>query len=260
MTCEFLRLATAVFAAAVCAFIPGSATCEETPDSGTHGSISGRVVFQGDIPPTRLLVKRGNATVKDSATCAKHDIPDESLIINNRSRGVKHVIVWMIDPPDIPSDQSPANEDEHKFAIEHCRMVPHTLIVRTGRRVRISSPDSVAHNPRALPVINTSPGLITPARGMDQFRSFDRPEPVPIRVKCDIHPWESAWWLVLDHPFADSTNVAGAFAINDVPFGTYTLRVWHERIGYVEKNVKVTVDSAKAKLDPIVITVDDVKN
>ena len=88
---------------------------------------------------------------------------------------------------------------------------------------------------------------------------FVLPEPVPVTVQCDIHPWEKAYWLVVDHPFAAKTEANGSFEIKNVPFGRHVFRVWHERIGYVEKELEITVDAPVIQLSDFVMTADQLK-
>jgi len=47
------------------------------------------------------------------------------------------------------------------------------------------------------------------------------------------------WLVVLDHPYAAVTGADGHFAIADVPPGDYTVAVWHEVLGRMERPVTV---------------------
>jgi hypothetical protein len=61
---------------------------------------------------------------------------------------------------------------------------------------------------------------------------------VPIR--CDVHPWMNSWAGVVDHPFFAVTDTGGAFAIDRLPAGTYTIEAWHEQLG--TRTQTITVD------------------
>jgi hypothetical protein len=61
-----------------------------------------------------------------------------------------------------------------------------------------------------------------------------------VRFGCDVHPWMRGWLVVLDHARAAVSDAQGAFAIHDVPPGTYTAAVWHETLGRSERPVTVT--------------------
>jgi hypothetical protein len=52
-----------------------------------------------------------------------------------------------------------------------------------------------------------------------------------------------AWVWVVDNPYAAVTSAGGSFALEDVPAGSYKLKVWHETLG--EKTVDVTVEAGK---------------
>jgi len=58
-------------------------------------------------------------------------------------------------------------------------------------------------------------------------------------VKCDIHGWMKAFIRVDNHPFHTVTDADGAFRIEGIPAGTYTLEAWHERFGEQKHGVSV---------------------
>ena len=47
-------------------------------------------------------------------------------------------------------------------------------------------------------------------------------------VKCDIHPWMRAWWLIVDHPYAAISGKDGKFTIEKVPAGTQEFTAWQD--------------------------------
>ena len=58
-----------------------------------------------------------------------------------------------------------------------------------------------------------------------------------------MHPWARAWVAVFDHPYVTTTERGGAFTIDSVPAGTYSLVAWHPRLGVVRQ--KVTVEAGR---------------
>jgi hypothetical protein len=69
-----------------------------------------------------------------------------------------------------------------------------------------------------------------------------------LRLKCDVHPWMTAYVLVSPHPYFAVTREDGRYALQDLPAGEYELEVWHEKLG--RKVVPVTIPSgANAHLD-----------
>ena len=63
-----------------------------------------------------------------------------------------------------------------------------------------------------------------------------------VRLSCNTHPWMRGWMIVTDEAAAVS-GADGRFTIDDVPPGTYELRVWHEALKGAPQ--KITVVAGK---------------
>ncbi len=61
-----------------------------------------------------------------------------------------------------------------------------------------------------------------------------------IRVGCDVHKWMSGWIVVAKHPYYAVTGQDGAFRLEGVPAGNYTVEIWHEKLGKQQAEVTVT--------------------
>jgi hypothetical protein len=68
-------------------------------------------------------------------------------------------------------------------------------------------------------------------------KKFDKPE--TFRLKCEVHPWMSAYVGVFNSPFYAVTGDDGSFTLKGVPPGEYTVEAWHERYGIRTVKVKV---------------------
>jgi len=64
-------------------------------------------------------------------------------------------------------------------------------------------------------------------------------KPEVINVKCDVHNWMNGWLFSAANPYFSVTDTHGSFKLSDVPPGTYTLTVWHEKLGRLTKKVTV---------------------
>ena len=60
-------------------------------------------------------------------------------------------------------------------------------------------------------------------------------------VRCDVHSWMSAWIVIEEHPYVALSDAQGEFKITEVPPGDYELRIWHEGLGEVLRDVSVRV-------------------
>ncbi|MEO6924192.1 MAG: carboxypeptidase regulatory-like domain-containing protein, partial [Bryocella sp.] len=66
---------------------------------------------------------------------------------------------------------------------------------------------------------------------------------VMVPVRCNNHPWMSAFMNIAPSPYFAVTGKDGKFKIEGLPPGTYTLAAVHEKLG--EQDMQVTV-AAKA--------------
>jgi hypothetical protein len=213
------------------------------------GNLKGRVVVAGEIPDVPPLHAKGDTQVKEPI-CRAHDIGDESLRIDAETKGLANVFVFLQRAPDsIHPDLATAPEEPLVFDQKQCRFTPHAMVVRTGQTVLVKSDDPILHNTHTFPTFNSPQNLAVQPQNRDGIPfSFRQREPSPVQVKCDLHPWMVAWWLVVDHPYAAMTDEKGEFTIDKLPAGEHRFRVWHERAGWLNRSLSIMVpDGAKAE-------------
>jgi hypothetical protein len=61
----------------------------------------------------------------------------------------------------------------------------------------------------------------------------------PVRLNCNIHQWMRGW-IVITEEAAAISGADGRFTIDNVPAGTYELRVWHESLKGAPQKISVT--------------------
>ncbi|MCL4847711.1 MAG: carboxypeptidase regulatory-like domain-containing protein [Acidobacteria bacterium] len=114
--------------------------------------------------------------------------------------------------------------------------VPHVLAITVGTTVDFPNNDVTYHNvfslSRAKPF-----DLGRYAAGRSKSVTFDRPGIV--RVFCDIHSHMSAFILVFNHRYFAVTDERGRYRIEDVPPGTYVVRVWNQAAEAEPRSVTV---------------------
>ncbi len=74
--------------------------------------------------------------------------------------------------------------------------------------------------------------------GEPQTQQFTSPQ-VMLPVRCNNHPWMSAFINVSPTPYFAVTGADGKFSIQGLPAGTYTLAAVHEKLG--EQDIQITV-------------------
>jgi plastocyanin len=196
------------------------------------GTLKGKVVFSGTPTEAKVLQEQGKAA-KDPTICAKSaPILSERLVVDSATKGVKNVFVYVQRPTAV-------NEDARKVAAtlkpafdqKGCVFIPHALAVMVGQTVEVKSSDATSHNVNfGLKALQSNESL---APGGSKEIKPDSPERSPGLVSCSIHPWMTAYWMVLDHPYFAVTDEKGNFEIKNVPAGTQKVVVWQEAAGYV---------------------------
>jgi hypothetical protein len=191
------------------------------------GTLKGRVVFDGDPPAQKVLVAKGDPGAKDSAVCAKNEIKAERLVVDPSTKGVKNAIVYIPRPTAVnPEAKSNKLSTPVVFDQSGCVFEPHVLAVMTNQKVELKSSDPVSHNINCKVQNNNFNEAIAPNGKAEK-------QPVaaarqPGIVTCDIHPWMSSFWLVLDNPYFAVTDDKGNFEIKNAPAGTQKVVVWQE--------------------------------
>ena len=91
--------------------------------------------------------------------------------------------------------------------------MPHVMGIMVGQAYRILNSDGILHNVHALPKINRGFNRPMPATVKEASATFDKPEAV-FQIKCDVHPWMSAYVGVFTHPFFSATGTDGKFTLS----------------------------------------------
>lgn len=120
--------------------------------------------------------------------------------------------------------------------LRESRFVPRVSTVAVGGGLVVRNADTVWHG-----VFSVTPGqafeLGKRAPGKADTLHFDRTGPLTLR--CDIHPDESGWVLVLpNHAFARA-DAEGRWALPELPAGRYQLHVWWPDGRTAERTVNV---------------------
>jgi plastocyanin len=123
------------------------------------------------------------------------------------------------------------------FDQKGCQYTPHVLGVQVGQEVEIKNSDPTLHNVHSASKENPQFNIAQPKQGMTMVRKFEKPE--TFKVKCEVHPWMSAYIGVFNHPYFAVTGDDGSFTLKSLPPGEYTIEAWHERYGTRTMKVKV---------------------
>lgn len=226
------------------------------------GTVTGQIVVTGNIPEPVLLHSK-NADIKDKEVCAASDTYSDELVIDKASKGLANVFIYLAKAPkNVHPDAKKPDPATVIFDQKGCAFIPHAMVVLGGQSIEVISSDAVAHNTHTYPLKNQPINVLiapnTPV-GKGEKVNYKTGESLPIKVTCDFHPWMSAYWMVVDHPYAAVTDKEGKFTIPNLPAGEHEFRVWHERSGYLDRKYTVSVKKGDVALKPMEVSADKLK-
>jgi plastocyanin len=229
-TARRLCLAAGLVVAAVC---PGVALAAS--------SVTGTVTFDGKAPTLRPI-----AMDAEPVCAKKHSgpVPSEMLVLGNGNT-MGNIMVWV--SKGLPAGKTwPVPKTPVVLDQNGCMYKPHVMGIMVGQTYRILNSDGILHNIHTLPKINPAFNKGMPPTLKEATTTFQKPEAV-FHIKCDVHPWMSAYMAVFTHPFFSVTGTDGKFTISGLDPGTYEITAWQERLGTQTASVTVGANDTKTQ-------------
>ncbi|HKQ98286.1 MAG TPA: carboxypeptidase regulatory-like domain-containing protein [Candidatus Polarisedimenticolia bacterium] len=201
------------------------------------GTISGTVTYEGKVPNLKPI-----AMDADPSCAKKHTgpVPSDVLVLgdgNTMANILVRVVGGLPAGKTWPAPTTPAVMDQNG-----CHYQPHVLGIQVGQPFKILNSDGILHNVHSLPKINKPFNMAMPGNRTEASTTFDKAENI-FPVKCDVHPWMSAFIAVLTNPFYAVTAKDGKFSIPNLDPGTYEVEAWHEKLGTQKMSVTVGADT-----------------
>jgi plastocyanin len=205
-------------------------------------TITGTVTFAGTAPALKPL-----AMDAEPVCHKKHSgkpAPNEALVLGTGNT-MANIMVWV--SKGLPAGKTfPAPSTPVTLDQEGCTYKPHVMGIMVGQPYRILNSDGILHNIHTLPKINPAFNRGQPATVKEMSTSFPKPEGI-FQVKCDVHPWMSAYIGVYTHPFFSVTSTDGKFTISGLDAGTYEISAWHEKLGTQTASITVGANETKTQ-------------
>jgi plastocyanin len=196
-------------------------------DAQATGTIVGVVTTKAaGLKPLRVTM--------DQRVCG-NELPDETVVVDGAGH-LANAVVTLV------GVRNRGNAAASGLMNEKCRFAPHVQIVRPNATITTSSSDPILHTTNAMTeagkaIFNVAvpvPGIKIPK----QLAGAGL-----VRIVCNTHPWMRGYVIVTEDA-ATVTGADGAFTLNEIPPGSYDLRVWHESLKGAPQ--KVTVSAGQA--------------
>ncbi len=188
------------------------------------GAVTGTITYEGAVPKFREVKMDG-----DPVCLSKHKekVFPQSLVLG-KDNALANVFVYVKNG--IFDKKFPPPEEPVVITQEGCMYDPHVLGIMVGQKLKILNPDGTLHNVHALAKVNSEFNLAMPKFRRETTKVFGKPE-FMFPLKCDVHPWMSAWVSVMDHPYFAVTEEDGRFHIDGLTPGKFEIEAWHEKLG-----------------------------
>ncbi|MDB4914218.1 MAG: hypothetical protein JWM95_1862 [Gemmatimonadetes bacterium] len=153
------------------------------------------------------------------------------------SEDLADVIVWL-EPTGAARRNSPSKTT---IRLSGRQFSPRVRAVAEGSKVEFPNEDSFSHNVFSK-AVNGAFDTGVYGRGKTGEQTFREAGVFPIY--CNIHPRMTGYVVVMKSPYYAQAGDDGRFSVANVPAGTYTMHVWHDRAVALEKAVVVTAGGA----------------
>ena len=214
-------------------------------------SITGSVTFDGKAPVLRPIAMDAEP---DCAKKHSGPVPAEMLLLGNGNT-IGNILVYV--SKGLPAGKTwPAPTTPVVLDQNGCMYKPHVMGIMVGQPYKILNSDGILHNIHTLPKINPAFNRGQPATVKEMTTTFPKAE-TTFQVKCDVHPWMSAYMTVFTHPFFSVTGTDGKYTISGLDPGTYEITAWQERLG--TQTASVTVGASDTKTQPFKFAVPAAK-
>lgn len=207
-------------------------------DPSTAATITGTVKFEGTAPVLRPIDM--GASPACMGVNPKPVVPP--VVITGAHDALANAVVFVksgLGHYRYPAPQTPVTLDQ-----KGCMYVPRVVALMVGQPFQVANNDPTLHD--IQPVLrNNPPWSLSELPGRPPVHAtFQYPE-FAAYVGCMIHPWMRAYLFVFDQPYFEVTSKDGAFALKNLPPGTYTIEAWHEPNQTLDQTVTLAPKESK---------------
>jgi hypothetical protein len=216
--------------------------CLAAPAPGADwGSVKGHFTYKGQDKNQPIVPN------KDVEFCSKHKLEVETLEVSDKG-DLQNAFVFLYVPTgkkvEINPEYKAEKPDPQILDNKGCRFEPHAMVLWNVHPLEIHNSDTgIGHNTNGQKLVANPKFNEQVSNDNPIIKKFDKPEPIPTEIACNVHPWMNAVVLIKDHPYMAVSDKDGNFEIKNVPAGKQSFAFWHESKGFMRD---LKVGSAKA--------------
>lgn len=195
------------------------------------GTVSGKVTVEGQISRAKAI----NMSAEPSCAKMYPSPPTSEDVVVGPGGALKNVVVYISAGA---ADETAPPSQPISIRQKGCRFTPHVVAMQVNQELQVANEDSTSHNIHPLPSVNREWNKAQLPGTAPLSETFARQEIIP--VKCNIHPWMRGYFVVLKTSHYSVTGDSGAFTLNNLPPGKYTITAWHETYGTQTQELTIT--------------------
>lgn len=225
------RLLTALLLSwAILPFITAAGYTYDEMEVKDGGQIIGHVKWAGGAVPKFKPIPVN----KNQDYCGKEK--ESEVLIVGKDGAVRYAVGYL---ENVEKGKAIDRKKQTNLNQEKCHFIPHVFAMIKGTELATTNSDPILHNANMEVKLNITDADPPAAPIGIQMFNFGQPKQNQVYVKrvrktgqvkltCDSHTHMRGYFLSFDHPYFAVTDETGAFTIDNIPPGKYTLKVWHE--------------------------------
>lgn len=208
------------------------------------GTITGKVILEGPIPPPRLFPLafypfgsfceknktitdgKGNVVLKDISAGPDGSFGDVVVIVEGVTRGKQFKPIV-----------------DHLLA-RGCEFLPFVSVVQNPGTLTMKNEDPILHNGQVYQTEKGNQILNFPImpNAFDTYTiTFERDMKI-FKMICGMHEFMQTWGIAVDNPYYALTGSDGKFSIDELPPGTYEVVAWRPHFKPIEHEITVSAN------------------
>ena len=238
-----MKLLQVISIAFVLVALPFDAIAYDTIEVTEGGKIRGTVTLNGEPGELSTAEFPSDLNAEDKGFChGKRPLVTPYYAVDAKNR-LKNVVVWL----EGVAQGKKREKKTGSMVNEGCRFSPHVQTIDRGASIMVENHDPILHttHPIFQKTKVTAFNIGMPRQGQKSKKKIRQAG--IMKVQCDSgHVWMRAWIHSFKHPYHAVTADDGTYVIDEIPPGTYTLKIWHESAGVLTREVRV---GAKASVE-----------
>ncbi len=199
------------------------------------GQVAGRV----EVP---LDSSAGLSPTPGASLAAAPGAPCAPRPRSARVAGDDALVVWV---DDARRGRPLPTARRFELTVDGCAIVPAVQVAFVDGTLNVRTFDDSAHVLWFSAANGAGDSTRVPLFESGGVVPLDRMLTTPgvIRVHCARHAWERAWIAVFDQPYVTLASPDGAFTIDSLPAGSYTVATWSPVHGTGRSAVRVSANA-----------------